>query len=100
VRVISQKTLRDFWTRRPDAQEPLRQWFKTASAAQWQSLADLRRVYPQADGVPTARDGVLTVFNIGGNKYRLIVRIPYEWKLINVRCVLTHSDYNKGNWRR
>ena len=97
--MISQKTLRDFWAKRPDAREPLRQWFKTALAAQWQSLADVRRIYPQADGVQTPGEGVLTVFNVGGNKYRLIVRIRYEWQLINVRCVLTHAEYNHGKWR-
>lgn len=99
MRVISQKVLRDFWTDHPDAQQPLRQWFKVAVAAQWQNLIDVRRIYPHADGIETDGNGVLTAFNIGGNKYRLIARIRYDWKLVNIRCVLTHADYDKDKWK-
>ena len=98
MRVISLKPLREFWQRHPDAQEPLRLWYKTASAASWASLADVRCTYPHADGVKTPR-GTLTVFNIGGHKYRLIARIRYDYQLINVRAVLTHLEYNQGKWK-
>jgi len=99
VRIISQKALREFWKKHPDAEEPLREWFKTALAAQWKSLMDARRIYPHADGVETEASDVLTVFNVCGNKYRLITRIRYDWNLINIRCVLTHGQYDKGKWR-
>lgn len=98
MRVISLKPLRAFWEQHPDAQTPLREWYKTAQAADWQSLEDARRTYPHADGVKTDL-GVLTVFNIGGNKYRLVARIRYDYQLINVRHVLTHAEYDKGNWK-
>ena len=98
MRVISQKLLQDFWTRHPDAEPALREWFKTALAAAWNDLQDVRRIYPHADGVRTGR-GTLTVFNICGNKYRLIVRMRYDWQLINVRAVLTHSQYDRGSWK-
>jgi mRNA interferase HigB len=90
--------LKDFWTQHPNAEEPLRKWFKTALAAEWTNLADVRRIYSHADGVETLSGDVLTVFNVGGNKYRLIVRIRYDWKLINIRCVLTHAEYDKRKW--
>jgi mRNA interferase HigB len=99
VRVISQSTLQEFWDRHADAREPLREWFKTACAADWRSLSDVRRVYPHADGVHTRQSGTLTVFNICGNKYRLITRIRYDWKLLNIRCVLTHSEYDRDTWK-
>jgi mRNA interferase HigB len=90
----------DFWEKRPDAQQPLRGWFKTALAAQWRSLNDVRRIFPHADGIKAEDGDVLTVFNIRGNKYRLVVRIRYDWQLINIRCVLTHPDYDQGKWRQ
>ncbi len=99
MRVISQKTLSNFWAKYPDAEPALRAWFKTALSADWQNLLDVRRVFPHADGIQTDA-GLLTVFNIRGNKYRLIVRIRYDWQLINVRCVLTHAEYDKGDWRK
>jgi mRNA interferase HigB len=99
MRVISLKLLRDFWRRFPDAERPLRQWYKTAVEANWNSLHDARHAYPHADGVPVESGEALTVFNIGGNKYRLIARIRYDYQLINVRAVLTHREYDQGAWR-
>ena len=99
MRVISLKLLRDFWCRFPDAERPLRQWYKTAIEAQWNNLQDARQTYPHADGVRVGSGETLTVFNIGGNRYRLIARIRYDYQLINVRAVLTHKEYTEGSWR-
>ncbi|MFZ4572987.1 MAG: type II toxin-antitoxin system HigB family toxin [Phycisphaerales bacterium] len=98
MRVISLKVLREFWETHPDAEAPLRAWYKTALGAEWKSLRDARATYPHADGVETSR-GTLTVFNIGGNKYRLIARIRYDYQLVNVRTVLTHAEYDRGKWK-
>ena len=99
MRVISLKVLREFWVRHPDAEEPLRAWYKTTLAAQWTSLQDARATYPHADGVRAAGGDTLTVFNIGGNKYRLIARIRYDFQLVNVRHVFTHAEYDRGQWK-
>ena len=99
MRVISLKRLREFWEQHPDVEQPLRLWYATASKAKWGNLQELRRTYPQADGVKNSAGGTLTVFNIGGNKYRLIVRIRYDYELINVRAAMTHRDYDKGKWK-
>lgn len=99
VRIISLKPLREFWQRHPDAQEPLRLWYKTATDAIWSNLQDVRLTYPHADGVKTIGGDLLTVFNIGGNKFRLVVRIRYDYELINVRAVLTHQQYDQGQWK-
>jgi mRNA interferase HigB len=94
MHVISKRRLREFWTLYADAERPLRRWFKTVSDAVWESFADVRAVYAQADQV-----GRFTVFNIGGNKYRLIAAIHYNRGKVFVRHVLTHKDYDKGEWR-
>jgi mRNA interferase HigB len=99
MRVISLKLLRDFWRRFPDAERPLRQWYKTAIEARWNSLQDVRQTYSHTDGVRAESGETLTVFNIGGNKYRLIARIRYDFQLVNVRAVLTHREYDEGTWR-
>ncbi len=97
--MISLKPLRAFWQQYPDAEWPLRQWYKTTVHAQWGSLRDVRRDYPHADGVRTKGGDALTVFNIGGHKYRLITRIRYDYQLVNVRAVLTHAEYDEGKWK-
>lgn len=99
MRVISLKPLRAFWDCHGDAELPLREWFKTTLKATWSSLRDVRQTYPQADGVKTKNSGTLTVFNIGGNKYRLVARVRYDHELVNVRSVLTHEEYDEGKWK-
>ncbi len=98
MRVISLKRLGEFWARYPDAEKPLRHWYKISLQANWKNLQQVRQVYPHADGVTTANETV-TVFNISGNKYRLVARIRYDYQLINVRAVLTHRDYDAGKWQ-
>ena len=99
MRVISIKRLREFWRRHADAEEPLRNWYKTVLGAEWKSLQDARATYPYADGVQTADGQTLTVFNISGNNYRLITRIRYDYQLVNIRVVLTHAEYDKETWK-
>ena len=93
--VISRRVLADFWRAHPDAQEPLAVWYQVAASVSWRSLSDVRATYPQAD--PVER---LTVFNIGGNKYRLIARIEYERQEVYIRNVLTHVEYDREDWKR
>jgi mRNA interferase HigB len=98
MRVISLKLLREFWQKHPDAERPLRHWYKTALQADWASLQQVREAYPHADGV-TSTGETLTVFNISGNKYRLVTRIRYDYQLINIRAVLTRREYDAGLWK-
>jgi mRNA interferase HigB len=99
MRIISIQLLRDFWEKRADSKGPLKAWYKTAKKAEWNSLHDARMTYATADGVINRLGEILTVFNIGGNKYRLVTRIRYDWKLINIRFVLTHREYDQGKWK-
>ena len=94
MRVISRKKLRRFWTARPDAETPLQGWYQAVRSAQWKSFAEVRRAFAHADQV-----GRCTVFNIGGNKYRLIAAIHYNRGIVYVRNVLTHAQYDVGVWK-
>lgn len=94
MRVISRRKLREFWEKHDDAQTSLLLWYQRTTDAQWQNLADVRQVFPSADIV-----GNLTVFNIGGNKYRLITFIDYESQIVFTRNVLTHAEYDKEKWK-
>ena len=86
-------TLRNFWRREgcADAEGPLRAWFKEAEAANWRSPADIKRRYASASFVRGNR----VVFNIGGNKYRLIVQVNYDFFVVYVRFIGTHKEYDR-----
>jgi mRNA interferase HigB len=94
MHVISEKKLREFWARRPRAKEPLRAWHRVAEHAAWESFADIQRVYPSADQV-----GRCTVFDIGGNKFRLVVVVHFNRGKVYVRHVMTHEEYDRGAWK-
>jgi mRNA interferase HigB len=95
VRVISKKRLREFWKEYPTAQQPLDNWYRVAKKATWESIAETRAIFPHADAAYDC-----TIFNIGGNKFRLIVEIKYDRQVIYVKHVLTHKDYDKGTWEK
>jgi mRNA interferase HigB len=94
MNVISLKRIREFSSLHRDAGPSLTAWFKTAKQCNWQNLAELKEVYPSADLV-----GRYTVFNIKGNKYRLIARIVYRSQTLFVITVLTHEEYDLGKWK-
>ena len=78
---------------------PLVAWYRTAKSAKWKSLEEVRRTYSPADGVPVG-ERVYTVFNISGNSYRLVTEVFYEDQTILVRHILTHAEYDKGDWKK
>ena len=93
MRVIAKKILREFWLKQTDSEQQLRTWYKEASRAKWISPADIMRHYPKASILKGGR----VVFNICGNKYRLIVKINYLRQWVFIRFIGRHSDYNKIN---
>jgi len=94
VHVITRKRLRDFAVRHRDAAEPLAVWYALMSKAEFGSFAELRRVFGSVDKV-----GRFTVFDIGGNKYRLIAAIHYNRRKVYIRHVLTHAEYDRNKWK-
>jgi mRNA interferase HigB len=93
MRIISRKTLRQFWERPAysDSEQPLRAWFREASRADWKSPAEVKAAFRSASILKNNR----VVFNIAGNKYRLVVRVNYAYRVIYVRFVGTHRQYDR-----
>ena len=94
VHVISKKAWRDAVVADATLEASIGAWHKIATDATWTSIVDVREVYPHADFVDP-----YTVFKIKGNAYRLIVKIEYRWQMIFVKHLLTHEEYDKGNWK-
>jgi mRNA interferase HigB len=94
MHVITRKRLKEAATAYRDTATPLDGWFRVTKKAKWESLADVRKVWASADIF-----GTCTIFNIKGNKYRLIVWIDYRSKRVFIRRVLTHADYSKEGWK-
>ena len=93
MRIISRRTLREFWGRpeRQDAEQPLKAWFREVSRADWATPAQVKAMFRSASIVGNSR----VVFNIAGNKYRLVVRVNYPYRVVYIRFVGTHREYDK-----
>jgi len=92
MRVISVKTLKEFW-KKPgsgDSEQSLRAWYAEAKEAEWTGPNDIKKRYHSASIIGNNR----VVFNIKGNKYRLIVAIKYEFGIVYIRFVGTHKEYD------
>jgi mRNA interferase HigB len=92
--IISRKKLREFWGRHPRARRPLEVWYQIARHADWESFDDVKAEFPHADQYKR-----FVIFDVGGNKYRLIAVIHYNRRKVFVRHVLTHADYARGDWK-
>jgi mRNA interferase HigB len=95
MHVIAKPALIQFWTKHSDARGPLAAWFRTIESEVFADFNELRATFASADLV-----NGLTVFNIGGNKYRLIAAIHYNRRKVFIRAVLTHEEYDRGKWKR
>jgi len=91
MHIITRKRLNEFAQKYPETRSALLQWYKLMKQGEFNSIAELRQVFPSADKV-----GKLTVFNISGNKTRLIAAIHYNRKKVYIRSILLHSEYNKN----
>jgi len=91
MRIVALGTLRDFWHEHPDAELPLRSWYALASRAQWSSPADVKAAYRTASFIAGNR----VVFDIGGNRFRLVVAVHYNRKALFIRFVGSHAEYDR-----
>lgn len=94
MHVISKKKFREFWEEHPKAKMPLEAWYQIARHAEWENFSDVRATFNTVDRV-----GHFTVFDIGGNKYRLIAAIHFDRGKLFVRHVLTHAEYDTESWK-
>ena len=99
MRVIKPATVAAYWAKHRDAEPALSRWLAITLAADWKSIDDVRRSFPHADAVKTASGATVTVFNIKGNAYRLIVAIHYRRAIVFIRDFMTHSEYSKESWK-
>jgi len=92
VKIISRPLLRKLWEREDckDAKQPLLSWFKEVEKAEWRTPADVKKLYGSADFVGAGR----IVFNIAGNKYRIVVWINYPYCVVYIRFIGTHRQYD------
>ena len=91
VRIIAKKILRDFWEKHSDCEQQLKAWYKETSKAEWKNPNEIKIEYPSASILNDNR----ICFNIKENKYRLIIKINYDYQMVWIRFIGTHSDYDK-----
>lgn len=95
MQIISVSKLKEFWATYPNAETSLRSWYKITEKQEWKNPAEVRLSFRTVDFVKN-----FTVFDIGGNNYRLIAYIDYEYRKIFIRHILTHGEYDQGKWRK
>lgn len=93
IRIIAKRTLRLFWEKHANSEQYLKTWYETTRNANWRSPNDIKKVYANASILPDNR----VVFNIKGNKYRLIVKFNYKRQWAFIRFIGTHANYDKIN---
>jgi len=95
MRLIDRKTLKAFYDVHPDSEAVLDQWYQAMKFSSFQNLEEVRKTFPHADSV-----GRITVFNIKGNKYRLLTAIHYNKQIVYILEILTHAQYSKNTWKQ
>lgn len=91
MKILALGTLRRFWTRHPDAEQPLKAWHDEARHARWKTPQDIRKQYASASFVGRNR----VVFNIKGNHYRLVVAVAYRFQACYIKFIGTHAEYDR-----
>ena len=91
MRVIARRTLREFWERHRDAERMLKAWFAEASTASWDTPQSIKARYRHASFVADNR----VIFNVCGNKYRLIAHVNYDYGVVLIKFVGTHEEYDR-----
>jgi mRNA interferase HigB len=100
MRLAGLKVLDAFVDKRPDARGAVKRWKTLVVASHWRNFAELRATFASADQVKLGRELVVTVFNVGGNKYRMISEVFYEMQAVRALKVMTHDEYGKERWKR
>ena len=95
MRIISRKAIKDASARHREWAASLNAWYKIAKAANWNSFEGVRACWKNSDKV-----GKFVVFDISHNKCRLICTIKYDWKMVYIRSVLSHAEYDTKDWEK
>lgn len=94
MHIVSHKAIRLFSDKHPDAAKPLDHWYRVAKRAAWANFPDVKQLFNTADFAPP-----YIVFDIGGNKYRLVAEMNYIRSVLYIRAILTHKEYDRGAWK-
>jgi mRNA interferase HigB len=94
MRIISPKKIREFWEKHRESETVMREWINRVYDADWDNFSDVRKTFNHADIYKCC-----TIFDVGGNKYRIITKIKYEWKIVYIRFVLNHFEYDQKKWQ-
>ena len=95
MHIVSHKAIQVFCERHREAAAPLHYWYKVARRAGWTSFPEVKQTFNTADYVAP-----FVVFDVGGNKYRLIAEINFRRQVLFIRDIMTHKEYEKGAWRQ
>ena len=99
MRIITERKLREFWESADGAEKARRQrairtWIAIVRNAEWNNFADIRRTFNHSDVF-----GTCTIFDVGGNKYRIVAKSAFGIKALFIRAVLTHAEYDRKDWQ-
>jgi mRNA interferase HigB len=94
MRIITERKLREFYAVNREAENAMRQWITSVRFADWNAFVDLRNTFNHADVYKSC-----TIFDVGGNKYRIIAKVKYKTHSVFIRFVLTHKEYDENKWQ-
>jgi mRNA interferase HigB len=103
VNVIGRRKLRDFYQARPERRQhggAFEDWYKIARRAEWDNFQEAKATFVQTDVASGGQGKTATIFDVGGNKCRIVANIDYMRKTVLIVAVLTHAEYDKGIWKR
>jgi mRNA interferase HigB len=101
MRIINEVALDRFIRNHSDARNWIESWLRNARETDWTSIQEIKKTYPATDGgVKVASGGTVTVFNVCGNKYRMIASVIYAAATIIVHELMTHAEYSKNHWKK
>jgi mRNA interferase HigB len=95
MRIVSEKQLRQFTDKHPAAKASMKDWIKVVRRADWKDTSDVRATFNSADFYCEC-----VIFNVGGNNFRIIAKVKYKIKIVFIRFVLTHPEYDQKKWQK
>ncbi|HEY3243270.1 MAG TPA: type II toxin-antitoxin system HigB family toxin [Phycisphaerae bacterium] len=103
MNVISRRKLRDFYEASPERRQhamAFENWFKLARKARWRNFQETRATFGQTDVATGDTGRTATLFDIGGNKYRVVAHVDYRRQTVKIEAVMDHREYDKGLWKK
>ncbi len=94
MRIIIEKPIKEFWLQHAEAEAAMKEWIKKVKLVDWNNFSDVRKTFNHADIYKCC-----LIFDVGGNNYRIIAKIKYEFKIVYIRYVLTHNEYDQNKWQ-